>query len=218
MNIRQLLAISAFTAFCLTPAAFADEGRYVTENGVTYYDVYRVIPHAVSETASQQTTRTVYKVECSTEARDVTRTWYCPVTVYRVESELIGRWNPFVEPYWETHWVADTQWVPHSDVVKMPITTRKLIPQTQTVQVPVTTQKIVYENVLVSRMAVSGMSTSPSTPQGPVPRPNPTVTPPQSTTILYQPPVPGEQIGGIARLNQDPPRRSTSPAGTTTTR
>jgi hypothetical protein len=218
MDTRQLLAISAFTAFFLVQAVAADEGRYVTENGVTYYDVYRVVPRAITETASQQTTRTVYKVECATETRDVTRTWYCPVVVYRPESELIGRWNPFVEPYWETQWVADTQWVPHSDVVKMPVTTRKLIPQTQTVQVPVTSQKIVYENVLVSRMAVSGVPMSPSAPQGPVPRPNPPTAAPQSTTILYQPPQPGEPIGGIARLSQDPPRQSTSPTGPTTTR
>jgi hypothetical protein len=218
MNIRQLIAVSAVTTFCLVQNVAADEGRYVTENSVTYYDVYRIVPRTVTETNSQQTTRTVYKVECSTETRNVTRTWYCPVTVYRPESDLIGRWNPFVEPYWETQWVAETQWVPHSDVVKVPVTTRKLIPQTQTVQIPVTTQKIVYENVLVSRMAVSGMPTSPSVPSGPVPRPNPSTAAPQSTTILYQPLPPGEPVGGIARLKQDPPRQSTSPAGATTTR
>ncbi len=218
MNIRQILAISALATLCLLPPAKADEGRYVTENGVTYYDVYRIVPRAVTETASQQTTRTVYKVECSTETRDVTRTWWCPVTVLRPESELIGRWNPFIEPYWETHWVAETQWVPHSDVVKTPVTTRKLIPQTQTVQVPVTTQKIVYENVLVSRMAVSGIAPSPSVPNGPVPRPNLPTAAPSATTILYQPPQPGEPIGGIARLSQDPPRQSTTPASPTATR
>jgi hypothetical protein len=218
MNIRQLVAISVFTACGLAACARADEGRYVTENGVTYYDVYRSVPRAVTETSSQQTTRTVYKVQCSTETRDVTRTWLCPVTVYRAETELVGKWNFFMTPYEETHWVAETQWVPHSDVVKMPVTTRKLIPETQTVQIPVTTQKIVYENVLVSRVAVSGIAPSPSTPTGPVPRPNPQTTPAPATTLHYQPLQPGDQIGGIARLSQDPPRNSTSPAAPSATR
>ena len=95
------------------------------------------------ETACQQTTRTVYKEQFNTETRDVTRTWWCPVTTYRAETEMVGKWNFFIEPYYETRWVAETQWVPHSEVVKMPVTCRKLVPETQTVQVPVTNQKIV---------------------------------------------------------------------------
>ncbi len=218
MNIYQILITSGFMIGCLAGSVQADEGRYVNENGITYYDTYRIVPRAITETSNQQTTRTVYKVQCSTETRDVTRTWLCPVTVYRPETEMVGRWNFFIEPYWETHLVAETQWVPHSDVVKMPVTTRKLVPETQTIQVPVTTQKVVYENVLVSRVAVSGVAPSAGVSNGPVPRPTPQSVPAAATTLRYQPPQPGDRIGGVARLNQDPPRYSTSPATPSATR
>jgi hypothetical protein len=221
MNLRHLLAISGLTAFCLAGFAHADEGRYIQENGITYYDIYRTVPRTINETSLQQTTRTVYKVQSNTETRDVTRTWWCPVTTYRTETEMVGRWNFFIEPYYETKLVPETRWVLHSEVVKMPVTCQKLVPETQTVQVPVTNQKIVNDTVLVSRVIVSvpsSAASSAATPVvGPVARPTVQNTPVQTTLPQYQPLKPGEQIGGISRLSSDPPRYGTSPATTSTT-
>jgi hypothetical protein len=212
MLIRQLLAASALTAFFCYGVIWADEVRYVQENGITYCDTYRTVQRPITETSCQQTTRTVYKEQFNTETRDVTRTCWTPVTTYRTETEMVGKWNFFIEPYYETRWVAETRWVPRTDVVKMPVTCRKLVPETQTVQVPVTTQKVISENILVSRVAVNGVAPTPTYANGPSPRPNPPATPIPTTVQRYQPLQPGEQIGGVARLSQDPPRYGTSPA------
>jgi hypothetical protein len=218
MNNRQILIQTALMTFCLISFTQADEVRYLQENGITYCETYRMVQRQVTETSNQQSTRTVYKEHLNTETRDVTRTWWCPVTTYRAETEMVGRWNFFIKPYYETRWVAETQWVQHSEVVKMPVTCRKLVPETQTIQVPVTTQKIVCENVLLSRVAVSGVSPSPAIVSGPVPRPTPQSVPMPTPAQRYQPLQPGEQIGGVARLNQDPPRYGTSPSPQPATR
>lgn len=218
MNMRQLFIQSALTAFCLAGFARADEGRYVIENGITYYDTYRVVQRPVLETACQQTTRTVYKEQFTTETKDVARTSWTPVTVYRPESVMVGKWNFFMEPYWETRLVAETQWVPHSEVVKMPVTCRKLVPETQTVQVPVMTQKMVDQYIRTSRTVVNGVAPSGTNVIGPVARPAPQTSPVTATELHWQPLQPGDQIGGVARLTQDPPRGSTSPANPASTR
>jgi hypothetical protein len=218
MKMQQIVMASTLTAFCLAGFTQADEGRYVVENGITYYDTYRVVQRPVMETACQQTTRTVYKEQFSTETKDVTRTSWTPVTVYRAETQMVGKWNFFIEPYYETHWVAETQWVPHNEVVKMPVTCRKLVPETQTVQVPVTTQKMVDQYIRTSRVAVNGISPTGASINGPVARPTPQNSPVSATELRYQPPQPGDQIGGVARLNQDPPRNSTSPGTAPPTR
>ncbi|MCC6123562.1 MAG: hypothetical protein IT426_01220 [Pirellulales bacterium] len=209
MHVRQLLVLSAVTALFSVTLARADEGRYVQIGGITYYDVYRTVPRTVLETANRQTTRTVYKEQVNTETRDVARTWWCPVTSYRTETELVGKWNFFIEPYYETRLVPETHWVQHSEVAKMPVTCRKLVPETQTVQVPVTTRKVVWETVLVSRMMVGGASPAGN---GPVPRPTPQATPTPTPLQTYRPVQSGEPIGGIARLSQDPPRYGTNPS------
>jgi hypothetical protein len=212
MKTLQVLAISALTAIWLAASVRADEGRYVRENGFLYYDLYRSVPKYVNETSLQQSTRTVYKEQLDTETKEVPRTWWCPVTTYRQETEMVGRWNFFIEPYYETQIVPETRWVQHCDKVKMPVTTRKLIPETQTVQVPVTHQRVVYEKVLVSRMVVN--TTASPTPAASVPSTIPNWQPAATTTLpRYQPPQPGERIGGIARLDSDPPRYSTNPSG-----
>jgi hypothetical protein len=210
MNIRQLLIALILMSCYRSVFAQADETRYVNYNGITYCETYRNVQKAVNETAYQQTTRTVYKEQLNTEVRDVTRTCLCPVTTYRAETEMVGKWNFFIEPYYETHWVAETKWVPHSEVVKMPVTCRKVVPETQNVQVPVVNQKIVTEKVLISRVAVGNVPANPSVSSGPIARPTPQSVP-TTTLDRYQPVQPGEQIGGISRMNQDPPRYSTSP-------
>jgi hypothetical protein len=211
MKTLQVLAISALTAIWLAASVRADEGRYVRENGFLYYDLYRSVPKYVNETSLQQSTRTVYKEQLDTETKEVPRTWWCPVTTYRQETEMVGRWNFFIEPYYETQIVPETRWVQHCDKVKMPVTTRKLIPETQTVQVPVTHQRVVYEKVLVSRIVVNTAS-----PPAPTPSASPTIPnwqPAVTTTLPRYQPLQGERIGGIARLESDPPRYSTNPSG-----
>jgi hypothetical protein len=214
MLARQILAVLIFASFFLPSSAAGDQVRYYQENGITYCETRRTVQRPVCETTMQQTTRTVYKEQCYTETKDVTQVSWSPVTTYQPETYWIGRWNPFVDPYLETRWVPQITWQQQTQVVKTPVTCRKLVPEVQQVQVPVTTQKLVSEDVVVSRVAVSS----------PVPCVGQVVSNPAYYPVrtYVGPPssIPsGEQIGGIARMNQDPPRYGVrSNAGNTPTR
>jgi hypothetical protein len=220
--VRQILVVLIFASFFLASSAAADQVRYYQENGITYCETRRTVQRPVCETTMQQTTRTVYKEQCYTETKDVTQVSWCPVITYQPETYWVGRWNPFVDPYVETRWVPQTTWQQRSEVVKLPVTCRKLVPEVQQVQVPVTTQKLVSEDVVVSRVAVS--NPVPSAVQPTVSNPtsypsysasNPTSYPAR-TYVGNSSSIPsGEQIGGIARLNQDPPRYGVGKTGQT---
>jgi hypothetical protein len=207
MLVRHILVVLIFASLFLPSSAAADQVRYYQVNGVTYCETLRTIQRPVCETTMQQTTRTVYKDQYYTETKDVTQVAWCPVTTYQAETYWVGRWNPFVDPYLQTRWVPQTTWQQQTSVVKTPVTCRKLVPELQQVQVPVTTQKLVSEDVVVSRVAVCA----------PVPQSaGQAVAYPAQTNLGIPAPIPsGVQIGGIARLNQDPPRYGVSTTGQT---
>jgi hypothetical protein len=205
--IRQILVVLIVASIFSLSSAAGDQVRYYQENGITYCETRRTVQRPVCETTMQQTTRTVYKEQYYTETKDVTRVYWCPVTTYRADTYWVGRLNPFVEPYLETQWVPQTCWQQRTEVVKLPVTCRKLSPETEQVQVPVTTRKLVSEEVVVSRVAVSG----------PVPRAvsRGVATPGQPIVGIPGSTYSGERIGGIARLNQDPPRYGVGTTGQT---
>ncbi|MGA2796065.1 MAG: hypothetical protein ABSE63_00660 [Thermoguttaceae bacterium] len=211
MLARQILVVLIFASFFLPSSAAGDQVRYYQENGITYCETRRTVQRPVCETTMQPTTRTVYKEQYYTETKDVTQVCWCPVTAYQPETYWVGRWNPFVEPYLETRWVPQTTWQQRTDVVKTPVTCRKLVPEVQQVQVPVTTQKLVSEEVVVSRVAVSAaapcVSQAAASPTYPV---YPAQAYPANPASIPS----GERVGGIARLNQDPPRYGVGSPGT----
>jgi hypothetical protein len=204
MLVRQILVVPIVASIFSLSSAAGDQLRYYQENGITYCETRRTVQHPVCETQMQQTTRTVYKEQYYTETKDVVQVSWRPVTTYRAETHWVGILNPFVEPALETQWIPQTSWQQQSQVVKMPVTCRKLVSEVQQVQVPVTTQKIVSQEV-VSRVAVGG----------PVPRvvPQSIATPTQSFVGIPGSINSGEKIGGIARLNQDPPRYGVGTTG-----
>ncbi len=172
MLVRQLILFPIVTSIFFLSSAAGDQVRYYQQNGITYCETLRTVQRPVYETTMQQTTRTVYKEQYYTETKDVTQVYWCPVTTYRAETYWVGHWNPFVEPYLASQWVPQTCWQQKTQVVKTPVTCRRLVPEVQTVQVPVTTQKCVSDEVVVSRVAVSGPAPSP------VPQALPTPTQP----------------------------------------
>jgi hypothetical protein len=179
----------------LTSHAVGDEVRYYTEGGITYRETSRVVRRPVCETEMRETTKTVYREELSSETRETVRTWWSPVTEYRCEAYWEGRWNPLVEPSLSYRFVPETRWECKSEVIQEPVTCRRLVPETRTVQVPVTTRRMVTEEV-ISRVAVGGNQAGASALSL-----SPTPTPIQT-----------EQIGGVARLDKDPPRQGVSTA------
>jgi len=184
--VTSLLLVSGALA-----AGDAEEVRYYVQDGITYRETRRTIQRPIVETRLQQSTQTVLREELATEYRDTLRTWWMPVTEYRCETHWVGRWNPFVQPYLENRWVPQSRWEKRTESVKIPVTCRRLVPETRTVQLPVATQRMVSEDV-ITRVAVG--PAPPNLSENPASAPqNPGVGPPKP-------------IGGIARLDSDPPR------------
>ncbi len=186
----------------------ADDVRYYQENGITYREVRRKVSHPVVDTQLQAQQRVCYCPKTTVETRDVVQSHWVPVTEYRQESKLVGRWNPFVQPYYAQRSVPVTRWELRSETVKLPVSRVEYVPQTTTVQVPVTAQRVVEEEI-ISRMAVSGPPASPSVQ----PTTSVAVLPGTSlqspatagvTPVVAQTP----SIGGT-KLPQDPPRMGT---------
>ena len=85
--------------FVGSAAADAEDPRYVQKDGTLYRETRQVVQRPVVETRVEETTRTVYREELSTEMREEVRTYLTPVTEYRCEPYLANRWNPLATPY-----------------------------------------------------------------------------------------------------------------------
>jgi hypothetical protein len=191
---RQLLAYAAVTSFLWPALACGDEVRYYADNGITYCETRRTVQRPVYQTQMQQSTRTVCRPQPTTELRPMVCTRWVPVTEYRCESHWVGRWNPLVEPYLATTYVPCTRWQSCTEVVQVPVTCTRLVPETQNVQVPVTVCRTLPEEV-VTRVPVR------ANPWAVAPAASPGATWPGSGPI-----------GGVARLDKDPPRYGTGSA------
>ena len=81
-----------------------------------------------------------------------------PVTEYQMVSNLHGRWNPFVKPYWTHKLEPVTRWQQQMATVEIPVTRTNLVPQTRTVQVPATAMRTERREI-VERVAVGPSAT-----------------------------------------------------------
>jgi hypothetical protein len=218
MHLSRRFLLGAAILWQAAAMLRGDEVRYYQENGVTYCETRRTVQRLVTEMKLQQVARTTYKENYYSETRDVTRTSWTPTTVYRGDTYW-NWWNLYEEPRWETQWTPETLWTPKSEVVKMPVTCRRLVPTTEQVQVSVPAQRVVAEQVVVSRIPVPGpvprsapANTAPvnSTPGSAAPgtaAPNNTSLSARSAPYSASRPI--GPIGGVARLQQDPPRYGT---------
>lgn len=218
--------------------ATADEVRYFEQNGVTIRETKQVVQRPVCEVQWQPTSRTVYREQISTEYRDQVRTTWAPVTQYRCQTYLQGQACPSGQPYYATCLVPETRWEARSETIKTPVVCRRWVPQNETVQTPVTTQRMVSQEV-VTRVAVNAKnepltaatcrvacsmncqpcpaSCAPCLPRCPTVACAPasccTPVQPYAAWGLQNPTAaPTEQVGGVARLEQDPPRYGDSAA------
>jgi len=200
MLTRQLFVVTAVLGFLVCPGpaeAIGDEVRYYEKDGVTYRETRRIVQRPVRETRMQSSTETVYRDETSCEFRETYRTRWIPVTEYRYEPHLVGRWNPFVTPYLTSRLVPRTHWEQQTETISVPVTCRRLVPETRTVQVPVAVVRTVPEEV-ITRTAVGPAASA------------------KLATLAAAPQTPklarSEAVGGVARLDNDPPRQGVSTA------
>lgn len=178
----------------LAVAGLAQEVRYVEENGVTYQETRRVVPRAITETKIVPREQVVYRDKYTTDLQPSERRYMLPITEYRWEPQWVNRWNPFSAPYVTYRWMPVTRWEPRSETVKIPVTRREVVPEKITVNVPVTSQRFV-EDVHSSRVAISAASQGVTSPSS-----DPFDRGGESGVARR------ETIGGVRRLDSDPPR------------
>ena len=191
---RPLLATLLLLALLGPDWSSADEVRYYEQNGVTYCETRRTVQQRVPDTVIRERPQTVYREQLSTEIEERARTYWTPVTEYRWEAFWAGRWNPFATPYQAYRYVPRTRWEKRTEVVQVPVTRRGVVPETRTVRTPVAAWRTVQREE-ISRVAVSG-------------RPGAAPLVPVDVPALAR----REQVGGLSRLDNDPPRQGTSTA------
>lgn len=182
-----LWALAALLPLASAVSATADEVRYFEQDGITYRETRRTVRRPVTESRYETREETVYREHLTTDSVESYRTRHLPVTEYRLEAYWAGRWNPFRRPYLAYEYVPRTHWEPRTEVVRTPVSRRELVPERRVVQVPVTTTKMAEEEV-ITRVAVSGNASGD----------------PFASSVARQ----GDtiRIGGVARLDNDPPR------------
>ena len=158
--------------------------REYVENGQTWRETRYTVRQPVAETQMREQQRTVYREQRDTEVQKSSRTCWVPVTEYRWRTRWAGFW-PFERPYPVREYVPYTRWEPRQEEIEVPVTRVSLVPETRTEQVPVMVRRF-EEREIVSRVAV-----------GRAPQAN----------LASQTATPERRIGGVARLENDPPRQ-----------
>jgi hypothetical protein len=189
--LLSIFVIMLSVGVATTAVATEPEVRFYEQDGVTYRETRGLVRRPVSETRIEQREETVYRARYSTQSRETTQTVYTPVTRFYWEARWHGWWNPFQDPYLAYHAVPYTAWHARQQAVRVPLTQRDLVPEKRTVGVPVTRLRFV-EKEAVSRVAVR----------------------PRTTRIASTPPAAPQAgagvMGGITRLEGDPPRYGTA--------
>lgn len=201
MSAHRRWAGAALALVCgiLALPASAQDVRYEERDGVRMQVSSRVVQRIVPVTEMQDRSQTYYTQQVVTDNVSTQQVYMVPVTQYQMVSELRGRFNPFVTPYWTHHYQPVTTWHQQVANVTVPVNRVNWVPQTTTYQVPVTSYRTaeVEETTRVAMAeprtyaSAQPLSTAPTT-SAPV-------------TIAARPSTP---LGGVA-LENDPPRQAT---------
>jgi hypothetical protein len=148
-TVRKSLRMGAL-AWTLAAGMSADRGfsdnvREYDENGLRYRETTRIVQRPVYETKMVEQTREVVQPTYTTDQVPTTRTVYVPITEYKPQPVMRGRWNPFIEPYYEYRFVPVTRWETKQETVNVPVVRQQNKTETHTVKVPVTTMRLANE-------------------------------------------------------------------------
>ena len=195
----KTVIFAILAGFC-APAADGQEVTYEERNGVRYQVTRRVVQRQVPTTVMQDRQQTVLTPQIVTDTVNHQQLYNVPVTQYQLTSQLKGRWNPFVTPYWTYKLEPVTRWHQQVASVPVPVSRMSWVQQTRTVQVPVTEYRTAEEET-ISRVAVSGgggrtLASNQAAPSG--------GSRPASIAARQN----SGPIGGVA-LDNDPPREGT---------
>jgi hypothetical protein len=190
-------AFVVIVASCLLNVSFASaqEVHYFQgEDGLTYRQSKYIERRPVTSTNWQEQQKTVLKEQFVTEMRDSYRTVFSPVTEYFVEPRWHNWWNPFGQPYVAYHVRPWTRWEPRYERYQIPVTVREVVPEERTVWTPTRSLDIVEEEV-TETVAVTPRVQRTRVAQTPV------ATSPRTVART-----PAPAVGGVERLESDPPR------------
>ncbi|NOY30365.1 MAG: hypothetical protein GXP28_09375 [Planctomycetes bacterium] len=199
MTIARRGAFVATVLACgiLAGPAPAQEVKYETgADGVRYQVTTRVVKRQVPVTVMQDRQQTTYAQQITTNHLSHQQLYNVPVTQYQWQSQLRGRWNPFMTPYWTHNLKPVTTWHQQVANVQIPVSSAAWVPQTKTVQVPVTQYRTAEETV-TTRVAMNEPRHLGSTQLG---------STGSTATIAARPST--VLIGG-RQLENDPPRQAT---------
>ena len=178
-----------------TQTAPAQQVTEETHNGVRYQVTRNVVQRQVPVTVMQDRQQTVYAQQITTNNLTHQQIYSVPLTQYRWDSRLRGRWNPFVTPYWTHSLRPVTTWHQQVANVQIPVSRVAWVPQTTTVQVPVTQYRTAEEET-VTRVALD------------TPRTVASAQPLNSRPATIAARSSSVPIGGV-RMDNDPPRQAT---------
>jgi len=203
MSAHRRWVVPACVLVCglLIQAAAAQNVTYEERDGVRYQVSSRTVQRTVPVTEMQDRSQTYYTQQVLTDNISTQQVYVMPVTQYQMRSELRGRFNPFVTPYWTHQLEPVTTWHQQVANVTVPVNRLNWVPQTTTYQVPVTTYRTaeVQETTRVAMSEPRTFASAQPLSSAPV-------------TIAARPSTP---LGGVA-LENDPPREATgwqSPPG-----
>jgi len=151
---RGALVVAALVSGLLAQSAPAQEVKYETINGIQYRVTTQVVKHQVPVSVMQDRQQTVYAQKITTNNYTHQQLYSVPVTQYQWQSQLHGRWNPFMTPYWTHNLRPVTTWHQQVANVQIPVSSVAWVPQTKTVQVPVTEYRMA-EKTITSRVAMN---------------------------------------------------------------
>jgi hypothetical protein len=208
---RWVAALSLTAAVCVRPA-YGQSVQYEDgADGIRWQITKQTVatPVLVPTTVPQQ--QTTYRQQVTTDNVPHQQVYNVPITQYQIVSELHGRWNPFITPYWTQRYEPVTTWQQQVATVNIPVTRVAWVPETKTVQQTVNTWKTVNSEIVRrdpigavpsgagsnTAMAAARPLTSSS--------PSATLTPTDSASAS----IASRPVGGTA-MQSDPPKQAGS--------
>ena len=136
-------ALGGLLIACAGGTAAAQQVTYETgPDGVRYQVTRTVVQRTVPVTENRSQTQTTYRQQVVTENQQYQQVYQVPVKQYQLVPHLVGRWNPFIEPYWTYEYEEVTTYHQQVATVTMPTTRVTWAPETRTVDTPVTTYAV----------------------------------------------------------------------------
>jgi hypothetical protein len=223
---RRCVLVLLLTGGIFSPEAYSQVTTSYEDgaDGIRYQVTRQIVQTQVPVTEYRDQAQTTYRQQISTQNVPHQQVYNVPITQYQIVSELHGRWNPFVTPYWTHRYEPVTVWQQQVATVQIPVSHVAWVPETRTVQQPVTTWKLANRESVVKTpigaVPSGGRSNTAIAAARPLTSATPSaqLTPSNGATAMTA----SRPLGGQA-LSSDPPRQpdtgwQTSPAATSGTR